>query len=168
MPTKFFRTSPSPGSCKLCSDSQATPILDFDSPREESVTLIAASQPPPNPRDHKLPKMLGKHAVFGSLSSCSFLSTPLGRETYFPVSKKLACCGVDHPHHTLCHTLSQLWDLSQSLQEESLTLISCCNRTTHSNPTRGHLRWHQRFSAHTQPGSNTILKLMLKNSASVH
>lgn len=36
LPTEFFRTSPSPGSCKLCSDSQATPILDFDSPREES------------------------------------------------------------------------------------------------------------------------------------
>lgn len=36
LPTKFFRTSPSPGSCKLCSDSQATPILDFDSPRENS------------------------------------------------------------------------------------------------------------------------------------
>lgn len=63
------------------------------------------------------------------------------------------------PSIILC---SQLWDLSPSLQEESLTLMSWYTSMIRSNPIRGHLRWHQIFNAHIQPGSNSVLKLMLK------
>lgn len=57
-PPNSLQTGHFPGSHNPCSDFQVTPVLDFDSPREESITIVSTNHSPPSHRDHILPRTL--------------------------------------------------------------------------------------------------------------